>query len=78
MCSEGGEAGGVRGVAELGFAGRFENFAFDDVFCLVTERFRNLDVGFVGGGGFGNEVYKSYSSGAAQRSSGVGATGAAG
>jgi hypothetical protein len=49
MGSEGGEAGGVRGVAELGFAGCFENFAFDDSFCLGSERFRNLDIGLLRG-----------------------------
>ena len=71
MGNKGGEAGGVRGVAELGFAGCFENFVFDDVFCLGSERSRDLDVGLLRGGGLGLKEAKGNSSGAALGSGSV-------
>ena len=61
------------GVAYLGFAYGFEDFALYDVFHLVAERFRYLNVGLFGGVGLRLKIAKDDCSRAAQRSSGVGA-----
>ena len=49
---QGGQTGRVCGVADLGFAGSFENFAFDDVFDLRSKGFRDFDVSILLRGGF--------------------------
>jgi hypothetical protein len=43
-------------MANLGFAGGFKYLSCHHVLDLKAERFWDLDVGFVGGGGFGLKV----------------------
>jgi hypothetical protein len=43
-------------VSDLGFSGSFEYFSCYHVLDLEAERFRDLDEGLAGGGGFGLKV----------------------